>query len=415
MPYRVKIASVLLFALTVLPILSALGQDPAIPAISPSFFDSIDNRIKYLEQQIQHNKQIRDVSYLNYQRELDHTIFVQAYQQYVVNEDLDKAMDLVGQKLKRSEFRSDQASVKFYRDYELNTYNLIKFQRMYYQQLFLKEKNFKKVFDGWIAPETLEAYNKAQRLTGLAIKYATENKLPETVKSLEQYSAYVQALIFDVGSEYDLAVLTNNSKFFNKVFQPMLASDSIEKLNEAGKLLSYCKNYGRLSGSSLSGEFFNKQEMALASAISDLLDKQGREKELAKYTDQSVVAKFDTLNPCGVFKWHDQIVVIDEFNPASMMDEVKKGEAIIHADRMLFTYLEKNKLCSSVNELKFGYAFVIPYRSNTTNNSFFYNKLTDKWQYIACYTIIVNKGFTEQVSKFMPPLFFEDEMNTANK
>ena len=102
-----------------------------------------------------------------------------------------------------------------------------------------------------------------------------------------------------------------------------------------------------------------------------MLEKEGREKELARYTDQSVTARFDTLNPCGVFKWHDQIIVIDEFLPSSGMENVKKGEAIMHADKMLATYLQKNKLCQSINDLKFGYAFIIPYTSNAKNIFFF--------------------------------------------
>jgi hypothetical protein len=155
--------------------------------------------------------------------------------------------------------------------------------------------------------------------------------------------------------------------------------------------------------------------MMLTSALSDLLEKEGREKELARYTNQSVVAKYDTLNPCGVFKWHDQIVVIDEFMPTSGMENVKKGEAIIHADRMLATYLQKNKLCQTIKDLKLGYAFIIPYKSNAKNSSFYYNQISMKWQYIACYTVVVNPEFTAQVSKFMPPLFFEDEMNVADK
>jgi hypothetical protein len=154
--------------------------------------------------------------------------------------------------------------------------------------------------------------------------------------------------------------------------------------------------------------------LTLTSALSDLLEREGREKELARYTDQSVVAQYDTLNPCGVFKWHEQIIVIDEFMPTSGMENVKKGEAIMHADKMLATYLQKNKLCQSINDLKFGYAFIIPYKSNAKNTSFYYNQVSHKWQYIACYTIVVSQSYTQEVSKFMPPLFFEDEVKAAH-
>jgi hypothetical protein len=284
---------------------------------------------------------------------------------------------------------------------------------MHYQHLFLKEKNFKKEYESYTAPATLAAYERALRMVLLALKYAHENNLTETIKYLEVFESYSRALIFDVESEYDLAELSNNAKSFEKAFLPLVASDSLQGLKEAEKLLKHCENFGTLTVSNLNGEFFKKQEMMLTSALSDMLDRQGREKELAKYTDQSVVAKYDTLNPCGVFKWHDQIIVIDEFLPTSAMDNVKKGEAIIHADKMLANYLQKNKLCQSTKDLRFGYAFIIPYKSTTKNTSFYYNKASQKWQYIACYTIVVNESYTTQVSKFMPPLFFEDEMNTA--
>jgi hypothetical protein len=414
MHYRLKFLRWLFLAFAEIS-LQAGAQQPVKPILSTAFFDSIDHRIDYLQKQIERYKQVRDVAYLNFQRELDHTLFLKTYEQFVVNEDLDQAKDLVESRLKKSEFRRDQASVSYYNQYQENTYNLIKLQKMHYQALFLKEKSFKKEFDSWIAAGTLESYKRAQRMVNLATKYARENDLAETLKMLEEYDFYTQALIFDIQSGYDLAVLTNNSKSFEKVFQPMLASDSLKDMKEAEQLLSYCRNYGKLTASSLNGEYFKKQESLLTSALSDLLEKQGREKELAKYTDQSVVAKFDSLNPCGVFKWHDQIVVIDEFNPSSAMDHVKKGEAIIHADKMLSTYLQKNKLCTSINDLRFGYAFIIPFQSNAENTSFFYNKSSDKWQYIACYTVITNKTYTAEISKFMPPLYFQDEMNTAEK
>jgi hypothetical protein len=99
--------------------------------------------------------------------------------------------------------------------------------------------------------------------------------------------------------------------------------------------------------------------------------------------------------------------------PTSSMESVKKGEAIIHSDRMLATYLQKNKLCQSIKDLKFGYSFIIPYKSNAKNSAFYYNRVSGKWQFIACYTIVNDKDFTREAGKLMPPLFFEDEMNNV--
>jgi hypothetical protein len=391
------------------------GQQPSSQHQATVVFDSLNNRISYLQQQSVRLKQKKDVAYLNLQRELDHTLFVKAYKEYVLDENLEKAKELVELRIEKSEFRRDQASVTFFQTYQDNIYALIKQQKIHYQQLFQKEKNFKKEFAICIAAGTIASYQKAQRMVDLALKYAHENNFTETIQYLETYKSYANALIFDFESVYDLAELTSSAKNFEKAFIPVASSDSLGGLNEAETLLAYCTDYGKLTGSSLNGEYFNKQKMMLTSALSELLDRNGREKELARYTDQSVVAQYDTINPCGVFKWHDQIVVIDEFVPASSMENVKKGEAIIHADRMLATYLQKNKLCQSIHDLKFGYAFIIPFQSNAKNTSFYYNKITEKWQFIACYTVIVNQAYTAEVSKFMPPLFFEDEMDTAQK
>ena len=414
MSARFQIGIALLLILLGFPVNPASCQTVALERGSQAFSDSIGDRISQLEKQIARLKQTRDVSYLNLQRELDHTLFVKAFYEYVTDEDLEQAKSLVESRIERSEFRRDQASVKFYRSYEDHIYALIKDQRMRYQALFQKEKNFKKEFEGYIEPGTVEAYKKAQRMVDLALKYARENNLTETISYLGNYRSFTEALIFDMGSEYDLAELTNSSKSFEKVFQPLIATDSLESIREAENLLAHCVNYGRLTNSSLDGEYFKKQELAVTAALSELFDREGREKELAHYTNQAVIAKYDTLNPCGVFKWHDQIVVIDEFVPSSAMENVKKGEAIIHADRMLATYLQKNKLCQSIKDLRFGYAFIIPYQSNAKNTAFYYNRSNQKWQFIACYTLVDSKDYTVKVSKFMPPLFFEDEMNTVD-
>jgi hypothetical protein len=413
---RHAIHTILLCALVGIPGLHSLGQSVSPEPGSTAYFDSLDNRIAYLQKQIARLKQTRDVAYYNMQRELDLTLFVQAYAEYVVDEDLDKARELVEQRLERAEFRRDQYSVKFYNQYKDNVYALIKKQRMHYQDLFQKEKNFKKEFDRCTEPGTLEAYRKAQRMVDLALKYARENNLTETIRYVEMYQDYTKAIIFDHESVYDLASLTNNEKEFQKVFQPLITSDSLANIKEAENLLAHCMNYGRLTNSTLRAEFFRRHELMVSAALSDKLEKEGREKELAKYTDQAVTAHFDRLNPRGVFKWHDQIIVIDEFIPNSGIENVKKGEAIMHADKMLAAYLQKNKLCNSVNDLKFGYAFIIPYKaSNAKNSSFFYNTASQKWQYIACYTLIENQNYTIQIGKFMPPLFFEDEISPSEK
>jgi hypothetical protein len=393
--------------------LSLVAQMTASELRSQAVFDSLENRITYLQNQIPRLKQARDVAYYNLQRELDLTLFVKAYHELVVEEDLDNARKLVESRLERAEFRRDQYSISFYNNYKNNVFSRIKQQRIYYQALFEKEKTFRKEFDRYLNPGIQDNFKKLQRMVDLAIRYARENNLTETLAYLEKYKTYTQALIFDKGSLYDLAELTSSEKSFEKIFLPLVESDSLKDIKEAEILLSHCSNYAALTGSKLEADYLSRQYLVVASALSDVLESEGREKELERYTADAVKARVDSLNPCGVFKWHDQVVVIDEFIPSSAMENVKKGEAIIHADNMLAAYLKKNKVCQSVNDLKFGYAYVIPFKSNAKNSSFFYNAATQKWQYIVCYTSIVNSAFTIQAARYMPPLLFADEMNVA--
>jgi hypothetical protein len=390
------------------------AQANALKEGSKLYFDSLDNRISYLEQQIPRLKLARDVSYYNFQRELDLTIFLKTYKEYLLDEDLDVAKRLVETRLQRAEFRKDQYSVEYYNKYKDDINNRIKQQRIHYQELFAKEKTFRKEFEALIKPGTIESYQKAERMVKLAINYANENNLTGIVKNLERYLAYNEALIFDANSSYDLAEITNNAKSFEKIFLPLVESDSLKQIKEAEALVAYCSNYADLSGSQLTSEYFSRQGMVVTSALSDLLDKEGKEKDLVKLTSQAVKARFDTLNPCGVYKWHDQVIVIDEFIPNSTMDNVQKGQAIIHADKILANYLKKNKLCESVDNLKFGHTFIIPYKSNQKNSSFLFNPNTQKWQYIVCYTSIVSASYTQQVSKYMPPVIFADEKATGD-
>jgi hypothetical protein len=280
---------------------------------------------------------------------------------------------------------------------------------MYYQGLFAKEKNFKKEFDRQAALGNSDNYQKTLRTVNLALKYARENSLAETVKYLENYHAYTEALIFDAESEYDLAELTSGQKAFEKIFLPLVESDSLKDLAEADQLITHCADFARLAGSPISQEYLSQQSVRVTTAMSDLLEQQGREKDLERYTDQSMKARTDSINACGIFKWHGVVIVIEEFMPTASMENVKKGEAIIHADQMLAAYLKKNRLCDDVKDLTYGNVHLIPFTTKTGNTSFRYNPKTQKWQYIICYTSIVDEAYTRRVSQFMPPIQFADE------
>jgi hypothetical protein len=384
-------------------------QDMSLEPKTTAFFDSLNNRIETLQQQIPRLKQSHDISLYNVQRELDLSLFVKAYEEYVVDEDLFKAKDLVESRIERAKFRKDQFSVDFYNRYKDKVYNQIKYQRMHYQALFENEKNFRKEFNAIIKSETVDAYKRAQHMISLALKYAEENNFTETAKGLRHYNVFCEAKIFDLQSPYDLDELTRSEKNFEKVFLPLIESDSISSIKEADKLVDYCIQYSDFLKTPLNRDYFEQQKLAVATAISDLLDRQGSGSGLGDLTDQSLLARLDSLNPRGVYKWHDYIVVISEFTPTSGFENVKKGEAIIHADNVLAAYLKKNRLCKSTGDLKFGYAFIIPYRSTNKTSSFLFNPDVQMWQYIACYTLINNPAYTREISRYMPPVIFEDE------
>lgn len=403
--------SVFLFVL-MLPVISGFDQLRAQESLMKTdfehLFDSIDNRIAILQQQVSQHKKIRDASYYNLQRELDLTLFVRTYEEHVMEEKLDEARELVETELEGARFRKDKYSESFLKKYEDKVYRQLKQQRMYYQDLLAKEKKFKKAYLKIVKPRTLKSYQKADRMIRFALKYANENNFQQTASYLNRYLIYNQSFIYNYNTTYDLAKLTAKEKNFEKIFNPLVESDSIKDIKEAEDLLNKSRHYSKLTRTALDSAYFEQQNLVIATALSDILRRQGREKELEKYTDQAVKAKLDTLNPAGVFKWNEYVVVIDEFVPKSSFENVKKGEAIIHADNMLATYLNKNKLCKSISELKFGYAFIIPYQSNVKNSVFYHNKITGKWQYIACYTAINSETYTKNVSKFMPPIYFEN-------
>ena len=106
--------------------------------------DSLDHRINELQSRIPGLHEKRNLEYFNVKRELDHTSFLRIYEEYINNEELEKAKSLVEQKLERAEFRNDGMSKDFYGEYKKQIYNQIKQQKIYYQKIFEKEKAFKK-------------------------------------------------------------------------------------------------------------------------------------------------------------------------------------------------------------------------------------------------------------------------------
>ena len=371
--------------------------------------DSLVKRIDILKNQLTHLKESRDPSLYYVKKDYDQTIFSKQYEELYGTENLDKAKEIIEQRLEKATLRKDKASINFYNEFKDRVYKDIKMQKMQYQALFEKEKNFKKQFFNLVKEENMTAYSKARRKTELALKYAKENKLENTVEYLTHYKQYIDAVIFDHESEYDLKKLTRNENDFEDVFLPLLSSDSIHQIKEAGNLVKYCYDYAASTKSIVDTNYFAKQQKTVKTAISDYFDAQHNDLELAQITDQAIIGRSDTINPVGVYKWKDRILVIGYFTPQSGFENVRKGEAIITADKFLAKYVKENDIGHIKSGEKFGYTFLLPFANEESLTDFFYDRKKEKWQYMVCYTKVVNSHFTKEISKYMPPIKFTDE------
>lgn len=376
--------------------------------------DSLTQRIFWLEKQISKLEGNRSLAYYNIKNELNQTQFAKSYLQYVQDENLHQAKSLVESKLERAEFRREKNLIDFYSKYLDDINKEIKDQRIYYQQLFEKEKNYKKVINDYIKEGTLSSLEKAKQINDLAIKYASENQLTGTLQYLEIYRKKIQAFTFDMNSPYDLEIITSDERAFNKEFFKLIDSDSITKIASAEELVYHCMFYINNVNSILDSAFFNKKKKFAANAISDYYDRIGAKMNYEKMSDQAVLARLDTINPIGVYKWHDKIVVINEFIPEYNSQNLKKGEAILESDKKLFKYIKDQ----DVFKLKDNYAikgtFFIPYQRSGLKEEFFYNFTTKRWQYMLCYSVLENTFFTKEVSKYMPPIVFKEEDLSLN-
>lgn len=406
-----KIIKIICLIILILQIKLSYAQEAPLKRGKPEYFDSINTRITELQNMLPRLKQSCDVSIFATKRELDNTIFLKTYEEYVFDEELFKAKDLVEKKLDRAGFRRDNFSIGFYTEYKKKINSEIKNQKIKYQKLFSKERYYKKAFNSNIKKGTIEAYNKAKRMTELALKYATEKNLTESAEFLKNYLDYAEAKIFDYYSKYDLVKLTNSEKNYEKVFLPMISSDSLKTIKEAATLVDHCYHYANSTNCFLTPDYFNIQKNAVSAAITDFYEKYGNT-DFGDIKDQSIIARLDTLNKKGVYKWHNYIVVINEIDPEFSWYSIKKGEVIIHADKTLSKYIKANKLARIKKGLKLGKTYVIPYKSSTDNSEFYYNTDEKKWQYIVCYTKIMNNSFIKEISKYMPSLLFaEEEIN----
>ena len=85
----------ILFSVILINLIRVNAQEVPVNDEYARLFDSINHRIQVLQEQIPRLKEARDASYYNVQRDLDLTLFVRAYEEYIMEEELDKARALV--------------------------------------------------------------------------------------------------------------------------------------------------------------------------------------------------------------------------------------------------------------------------------------------------------------------------------
>lgn len=400
---------ILMILFVCIPIL--YGQESLMDDDTKSLLDSLDFRIEALEREIPRLEKARSYNLYFRKRELDYTLFLRHYHYFLFEEDLEHAQYLVNSRLKAVTTRGDNDAIAFYTEYKHDIARQIGNQQRRYQHLFEKEKNFKKEFERLIEGGDEYALVRAIRMTELAIKYAEERNLGNVLEYLHVYQQYAEALLFDLHSDYDLKLLTGNKRAYLKVFTPLVESDSIERIQEAAALNSACLSYTGQARSKIKPEFFLTQKKIVNSYLSDYNERQGIQENLAELGGQSIIARMDSLNRAGVYKWHDYIVVVGHFMPDSKFNNVKKGEAIIDADHTLVKYIRVNRLGNLNKSLDLGITYVIPFRMADPSSIFYYNPEVRQYQYMVCYTLVQNDEFTEKIRRLLPPLQFEEEIS----
>lgn len=375
-----------------------------------NLFDSLQNRIKQLENELPRLKRTRAYNLYFKKQEYEKTLFAYAYEKLVFDEDLLQAEMILNAKARAAIKRNDKSLIDYYKNYHHDLNGKMKTQSERYEQLFSKEKIFKKALYKFI--NVGDEYNvlRAERMVDLALKYAEERKLSSTLEYLAKYKRLVTAEVFDFYSEYDLMVLASSKSQYNKQIEPLIESDSLSDILEAQEIINNCYNYSTIINTNLNSEYFGFQQNRVLKAISDYHTRQGDLKYMEEYADQAVLAKLDSLNQKGIYRWKDYIIVIDELNPNAQFKNVRKGEAIIHADHKLIEYVRVNRLANIGKEVEVGPTVLIPFSSKDGPVNFHFNSEAEKWQYIICYTKIKNHSVTKQVNAYLPPLEFEDEL-----
>jgi hypothetical protein len=384
-----------------------VGQELFLDHETKNLLDSLDNRIKSIQHLITGNSANRDVNYYYYRRDLEITTFLNQYYRAISDEDLEQAKEIIASYLNAAEKRRDDFSTEFYKNYQRKLTIEDSKQRAHYQYLFKSEKNFKNEFYKFFKENDEYSLNRCKRMTSLAIKYAREQNLDITLQYLNKYEGIINAEIYSHSSVFDVVKLTKSESSFQRVFAPMIASDSIEQIKKAGLMVENCYNYVASKVCTLDTNYFIKQRKIVENALNDYNERMGNKNKLSLLEGRTTNARFDTLNVEGIYKWNGNIVVVGLFTPKATFDNVKKGEAISDADHRLLEYIRVNRLAKLHKEVKMTGTYLMPYLVGDKIQDFRFDPETKKFQYMVCYTLIVNHSVTEKISKLLPPLKFE--------
>jgi hypothetical protein len=399
-----------IFLFFLISLVNSIANDFDSHVFNSTYLDSLDQRIAALRNELPRLKKTRDPKYLIVKQKLDKAIFVRTFEAYVIEEEIENAKELTELRIMRANLKRDEKALEFYYLYLQRANSLLKQQKSKYQKLFAKEKNFKREFNKLMSAETLESYEKALSMTNRALKYAAEKGLLEAVEFLEKYKGFVTSAIFDLKSDYDLSKLTRSEKYFFEEFMPLIDSDSIELIKEAEQLVDHSYNYAANTKSLLDTNFFIKQKRVVVTATSDYYTRLGN--NLSEIASQIVEGSLTSPNPEGVYKWGKYVLVIDTFTVNATFDNVNRGTAVLIADKRLVEYIRVNDLADINRRFKVGKAFVLPFVINGSKRDFYYNPLSNSWQFMVCYTLVENQRYMKQISQYMKPISFDETLKS---
>lgn len=399
----------LLIALSFFLSLNTFGQDFYISPSYQNKLDSLNIKIKKLSTYIKENSSNRNARYFSVKRELALTKFVKEYESLVYQEKFDDAFKLIESRILAAKKSSDEYSINYFNNYNAKLTARRIHRQGHYQNLFQKEKNFQKYYRSYIEQIDSSSLFSAQFMIELAIQYAQRDNRTQTLLYLNSYNDYNQALFIDLATAYDLEQLTNNMSKFDKLFDEMLSSDSINVLQEANTLLNDCENYSRLAGSDVQPGYFAMQRNVTANTIAKWNTKFGNNTDISSLTDAAITARFDAINEEGIFIWNEHVIVIGSVNFSSSSELVRRGQAISDADRKLFQYIKMNRIVKfKPNDQKTAGTFILPYNNNGKKQYYKFNESKDNFQYMVCYRSIINEKVTEDLGKYLQPLQFQE-------